>query len=360
MQLQATRITAFILLLLPGLSTAASSNSPDQGIDNGPLPIDLNGSNFTYPYPVKLYRFTSQGQPLEMAFMDVPPSINTTNTPPKTKVAVLLHGKNFCSATWGETMKALSAAGYRVIAPDQVGFCKSSKPSGYQFSLQQLALNTHNLLDALGITTAADPVTSHVYIIGHSMGGMLAARYALMYSSSITALALVNPIGLEDWKAKGVPYQSIDASLVAERASDYASIRAYEQATYYDGNWSDAYDLWVNMLVNIYRGSEAEAFAANQARIVDMVLTEPVVYEFGLLKPRTLLLIGIKDTTAIGKQWSPPEVQATLGHYDALGDEAAAVIPRCTLLKLLDLGHAPQIQDPARFQSVLLKWLRSE
>ncbi len=64
-----------------------------------------------------------------MAFLDWP----ATATPNGTTV-VLLHGKNFCAATWGDTARGLAAAGYRVIAPDQIGFCKSSKPTGYQYS----------------------------------------------------------------------------------------------------------------------------------------------------------------------------------------------------------------------------------
>ncbi len=38
-------------------------------------------------------------------------------------------------------------------------------------------------------------------IVGHSMGGMLAARYALMYPDAVNELVLVDPLGLEDWKA---------------------------------------------------------------------------------------------------------------------------------------------------------------
>jgi pimeloyl-ACP methyl ester carboxylesterase len=89
-----------------------------------------------------------------------------------------------------------------VIAVDQIGFCKSSKSAHYQFSFQQLAGNTHALLASLGI--------SRVIIIGHSMGGMLGMRYALTFADDVEQLVLVNPIGLEDWKAKGVPWQSID------------------------------------------------------------------------------------------------------------------------------------------------------
>src|SRR3954466_1170482 len=82
------------------------------------------GLNFTYPYPVHFYNFTSQQQPLTMAYMDVRPHHLT----PYRGVIALLHGKNFCGATWNTTIASLSSLGYRLIVPDQIGFCKSSKP----------------------------------------------------------------------------------------------------------------------------------------------------------------------------------------------------------------------------------------
>src|SRR5689334_7798978 len=118
-----------------------------------------------------------------MGYMDVRPS-RTSNG----RTAVLLHGKNFCAATWEDTIKALSDAGYRVIAPDQIGFCTSTKPDGYQYSFRQLAANTNALLARLGV--------SHAILIGHSTGGILATRYALLYSEQVEKLVLVNPIGL--------------------------------------------------------------------------------------------------------------------------------------------------------------------
>ncbi|PVH90706.1 alpha/beta-hydrolase [Periconia macrospinosa] len=330
------------------LSVAAALVSPAIAeIINGtttPLPEDLNGSNFTYPWPVNLYRFASQNQSLEMAFMDVAPR-NTSNE----KTALLLHGKNFCGATWNATAKVLLGAGYRVILPDQIGFCKSSKPTNYQFSLQQLALNTRSLLQELGV--------GNITLIGHSMGGMLATRFSLMYPQHVTELVLVDPIGLEDWLAKGVPYLSIDDIYKNEAASNYTSIRAYQQATYYVNEWRDEYDVWVVMLNNVYHGSLGKQFAWCQARVTDMVLTQPVLYEFGLLNMRTLLVVGDKDNTAIGKQWSPPEVQARIGHYNILGKEVVKMIPKGMLVEWEDLGHSPQVQNPDRFHEALMRWL---
>ena len=113
---------------------------------------------------------------------------------------------------------ALNKAGYRVVAPDQIGFCTSTKPPRYQFSFQQLAYNTHALLKLLGV--------SHAIIIGHSTGGMLAARYALMFPDETQGLVLVNPIGLEDWKALGVPSPTIDQWRAREAALTADKIRA--------------------------------------------------------------------------------------------------------------------------------------
>ena len=130
---------------------------------------------FDYPYPLQTYSFSSQQQALEMGYLDVPPSEAANG-----KTAVLLHGKNFCGATWETTIKVLSNAGYRVIAPDQVGFCSSSKPRGYQFSFGQLADNTDALLASLNIDKAT--------IIGHSMGGMIVQEMTKIVGDRINKL----------------------------------------------------------------------------------------------------------------------------------------------------------------------------
>jgi len=270
---------------------------------------------------------------------------------PNGRLALLLHGKNFCAATWQVTITTLVEAGYRVIAPDQIGFCKSSKPMQYQFSFQQLAGNTHALLESLGIGRAT--------IIGHSTGGMLGIRYALMYPAQVEQLVLVDPIGLEDWKARGVPWQSVDAWYQKELKTTAESIRAYERSTYYSGTWEAAYERWVQMLAGMYRGPGRAQVAWDSALLYDMIYTQPVVYELGLLRVPVLLIIGDKDNTAIGKDLAPPEVRATLGNYPVLGKAAAAKIPHAKLVEFPDLGHAPQIQAPDRFHTALLKGLQA-
>ncbi len=301
---------------------------------------------FEYPWPVSHFSFVSQSQAVDMAYMDVRPTGKANG-----RTAVLFHGKNFCAATWQDTIAALTEAGYRAIAVDQIGFCKSTKPAHYQFTFQQLAGNTHALLALLGVT--------HPTIIGHSVGGMLAMRYALTFPNDLEQLVLVDPIGLEDWKAKGVPWQSVDAWYQQELTTTADSIRAYQRMTYYAGTWDAKYERWVQMLAGLYRGSGHDIVAWDAALVDDMAYTQPVFYEFEQIKLPLLLMVGDKDTTAIGKNLAPPDVRATLGNYPVLAKAAVARFPRGRSIEFPELGHAPQIQAPDLFHQMLLEGLRA-
>jgi len=326
----------FLTAALPLLAHAA--NAPE-GPAYGP---QLEG--FEYPYTLKHFAFQSQGQPLQMGYMDVPAQHKVNG-----RTVVLMHGKNFCAATWGDSIKALSEAGYRVIAVDQIGFCTSSKPEHYQYSFQQLASNTQALLKTLGVQKSI--------VLGHSTGGMLATRYALQYPDQVERLAMVNPIGLEDWKSLGVPYRSVDQWYERELKLNAESIRNYERNTYYAGRWKPEFERWVDMLAGLNKGPGHQQVAWNSALIYDMIFTQPVYYEFKNLSMPTLLLIGNADTTAIGSDIAPPAVKARLGRYEVLGKQVAELIPRSTLVEFPNLGHAPQMEEPERFHQALLGWL---
>ncbi len=328
------RATALALTcLVAGTATAAEPTTYGKQLEG-----------FAYPHPLKHFDFKSQGQDLQMGYMDVPAKGKANG-----RSVVLMHGKNFCAATWETTIDALSQAGYRVIAPDQIGFCTSSKPAHYQYSFQQLATNTHALLEQLGVNQAV--------ILGHSTGGMLATRYALMYPQQVERLAMVNPIGLEDWKALGVPYRTVDQWYERELKLDAEGVRNYERKTYYAGRWKPEYERWVQMLVGLNQGPGHEAVAWNSALIYDMIFTQPVYHEFHNLKMPTLLLIGDQDTTAIGSDIAPPALKAQLGNYKELGPRVAKLIPQGELVTFPGMGHAPQIEEPQQFHKALLDWL---
>lgn len=305
------------------VSTAATNSSADSRFD-----AELSAS--VYPYAVTYFAFTSQRQALRMAYLDVQPP------QPNGKVALLLHGKNFTAAHWKSTIELLSSHGYRVIAPDQIGFGKSSKPAAYQFSFQALAENTRSLLDSLGV--------SRVNVVAHSMGGMLATRFALMYPERVEKLALIAPLGLEDWKRFGVKPRSVDEWYTAELAQTPDSIRAYQKKAYYAGQWKPEYEALIQLAAGSTKHPDYPKVAWCSALLYDMIWNQPVVDELPRLTVPTLFVIGLRDRTAVGAAWAAPEAAAKLGDYPQLGKRAQAAVPGSRLLELPGVGHLPQVE----------------
>jgi len=303
---------------------------------------DITLTQYKYPFPVHFLKLQIQGQQLQMAYMDVQPA------KPNGKTIVLLHGKNFCGAYWDSTAADLSNNGYRVIIPDQIGFGKSAKPAHFQYSFQQLAQNTKTLLDSLQISKTA--------ILGHSMGGMLATRFALMYPQVTEKLILENPIGLEDWKVK-VPYQSVDKWYKAELQQTYDKIKQYMMDSYYAGKWAPAYDKWAQVQASWISNPDYSQVAWNSALTYDMIFTQPVLYEFENIQMPTLLIIGQRDRTALGKASVPEDIRKTMGNYPELGKNAAQKIPHATLVPIEGVGHLPHIEAYTKFITPLLKFL---
>lgn len=329
------KFVSILLFLFSFVNTQAQDTSKTKWLD-----IMLN--NYQYPYPVKYITLHVQQQELKMAYMDVQPAnYNGKNV-------MLLHGKNFNGAYWRTTIAALTSNGYRVIVPDQVGFGKSSKPDHFHFTFQQLATNTKQVLDTLGIAKTA--------VLGHSMGGMLATRFALMFPGATEKLILENPIGLEDWKLV-VPYKPVDWWYNNELQQNYEKIKAYQSESYYDGNWKPAYDEWVNLLAGWTTNADYKKIAWNAALTYDMIFTQPVVYEFKNITSPTLLIIGTRDRTALGKPLVSEEVRKTMGLYNVLGKQTQQKIPGATLVEIENTGHLPHIERFEKFITALLAFL---
>ena len=329
-----TIIISFILCVSLSLNLKAQNES----LRN----LDINLENYQYPFPVKFIPLTIQGEKLKMAYMDVQPQ------KPNGKSIVLLHGKNFNGAYWEKTAKALTQSGFRVIIPDQIGFGKSSKPAHLQYSFHQLAANTKQILDTLEIRKAI--------ILGHSMGGMVASRLTLMYPEVVEKLILENPIGLEDYKLT-VPYQSVDKWYQSELKSNFESIKKYQLNSYYDGKWKDEYTRWVNLSAGWTLNKDYPKVAWNNALTYDMIMTQPVVYEFQHIKVPTLLIIGQRDRSAVGKNYASPEHQKLMGNYLELGKKTHKLIKTSQLIELDNIGHLPHIEDFDRFIKPLMNFL---
>ena len=320
------------LLILIFLSVTATVFS--QKIDT----LSITLENVKYAYPVKYFAVTTEGQDLRMAYMDVAPTKNDNGN-----TVVLFHGKNFGGYYWTDVIKSLTNRGYRVVVPDQIGFGKSSK-AFIHYSFHQMAVWNKALLTSLGI--------EKVNVLGHSMGGMLATRFALLYPESTEKLLLENPIGLEDYR-RIVPYISTEEQYQTELKATAESAKKYYQGSYFT-MWRPQFDFLVQIAGGVTLGADFPRWAKVAALTYTMIYEQPVVYEFPNLKVPTVLFIGKEDKTIVGKGRLSTADQAKYGQYKVLGKQTVAKIPKAKLIEFEGCGHIPHLEVPTEFIVALL------
>ncbi|MNY50754.1 Alpha/beta hydrolase family protein [compost metagenome] len=98
--------------------------------------------------------------------------------------------------------------------------------------------------------------------------------------------------------------------------------------------------------------------AWNAALTSDIIFNQPVVYEFKNIKTPTLLIIGTRDRTAIGKDRAPKEIQPTMGQYQELGKKTQQQIAGSKLVELENVGHLPHIEVYDKFWNALYDFIK--
>jgi pimeloyl-ACP methyl ester carboxylesterase len=299
-------------------------------------PLGIGLEDVEYPYPVHFFDLTIEGQMLRMAYMDVAPS-----GPANGKTVVLLHGKSFSGDYWARTIAKLSADGYRVVVPDQLGFGKSAKPD-IRYSFDLLARNTKMLLDGLGVARAA--------IVGHSFGGMLAVYFARDYPETTAVLALENPIGLEDYRS-AIPPQPIETLFKTEMAQTPETYRAFMTAFFV--GWPPTAQHYVDIFSRVLLSAEYPRWARASALTYEMMFEEPIRQEYPLLKMPVLLIIGQSDRSVFFRRYASPEAIKPLGNWPELGRQALKDLSDGKLAEIVGAGHVSHVEKFDEFEAAL-------
>jgi pimeloyl-ACP methyl ester carboxylesterase len=297
-------------------------------------PGSITYEDIAYPYPVNYLPLTLYGQDVRMAYMDVPPAGQANG-----RTVVLLHGMNFGGFYFGGPIEALRAAGFRVVVPDQIGFGRSSKPI-IPYNFHDMALNTRTLLQSLGVAKAA--------IVGHSMGGMLAARFAASYPDITERAVLYDPIGLTDtrWESPpGQPWHSAEDAYKATlaRTPDQTWQAAYANIErYFPDAWKPEYEQYVRILYAPALSGDWPRLAMVRSIYQQITYLDPVVHDWEHIKVKTLVLGGERDGQ----------------NFPVLARHIADTIPGAELVLIPNAGHVPHIQMPEVFNRELLKFLK--
>jgi pimeloyl-ACP methyl ester carboxylesterase len=316
---------------------------------NNPAPTHVPAlgiclEEYQYPYPVRFLPLSNDLRPLKMAYMDIAPKGE-----PNGKTVILFHGKAFGCYYFHNVIEALIGAGYRVVAPDQIGWGKSPKPDMH-YSFQLLAANTAALLDHLRVGGVA--------VLGHSTGGMTAVRFALMNPNRVTHVGLEDPLGLADYRI-GIPPQSEETLYEHElNWTDPAVIHDYVKA-YFVHPDPKVFEPLADVLVRVTLSPDYPLWARSAALTFQMIYQQPVRHEYQLIAPPTLLIVGAEDHVVPLGQYASPEEAARLGDFVELSSAAAHDIPRATRVVVPECGHIPHLEVPEQFLGALLPFLAS-
>jgi pimeloyl-ACP methyl ester carboxylesterase len=280
----------------------------------GAIPIDAR-------YPA--------GTPLVAHYVRVQGTrIRYTDTGSGTPV-LFIHGLGESMYAWRQNWEPVTAAGFRVIAFDNRGFGFSEKPdTGYSN-----ASYTHvvlGLMDALGLPDAV--------LVGHSMGGEIAAEVALTAPRRVRGLVLIDAAG-EGMRvplllrlASAPPVERVALALAPRWAVGLAL-----RSTYADPGLIEPAD------VDQYYAPVLEpGFGHAVAQVLATFRFDALRGRLAAVQTSTLVIWGGRD------QWIPP----------VFGARLATELPRCAFVVVPTAGHAVQEEASRRVNDLLVSFLQ--
>ena len=325
-------ITLLVVIFLAGTTPAVfAADWPTTPPSEPPAdwgPVAANFEDITYPHPVRFLQLDRFGQTMLMAYMDVAPSGRSNG-----QVVFWQHGMNFYSEAYTETIDALTDAGFRVIAVDRIGYGKSSKPIiPYDFNF--VAANMKALMDELGVATVA--------LVGHSMGGMVVSRFAMVYPDSVSHVVMVNQIGLTDQR-QSRPWRDPHAAEPVP-ASYQSILRGHRR--YFPNDWPPEHLRFVQRQYGQMLGGEWPRLVMVRRLQAQMLYEDPVVYDWQHIETKALVIGGEED--------------GLVEDFPALATNVAESLQNAALLLYPDIGHAPHVEIPDRFHADLIRFLSSD
>ena len=315
---------AVLAVLTSGVVLAQSAPPSSPPAEWGPMSINLE--EYDYPYPVAYMDFSVYGKDVRLAYMDVVP-VGQANG----RTVIFHHGGYYYSWYWKDQIRALSEAGYRVIAKDRLGWGKSSKPE-VPYSMNLWAANTARLMDHLGIEQAA--------LVGHSIGGQMVTRFAFLFPERITHLVTVNQVGLTDRRAgRGFKPLTGDVDANPDMDKAYASMLAWADRNYV--TWRPAY----LEHMRIRYGQRLSGDWPHMARVSQLTghmrNMDTVVNDWQHIETPTLILGGEEDYPTYAEE----------------ARHAASVFPNGEVVLIPNVGHNPHEEAPDVVNAELIRFL---
>ncbi|MFE2915887.1 alpha/beta fold hydrolase [Kitasatospora indigofera] len=277
---------------------------------------------------------------------------------------VLCHGWPEHAFSWRHQMPALAAAGYHVIAPNQRGYGRSSRPAEVtDYDIAHLSGDLVGLLDHYGYEDAT--------FVGHDWGAFV-----------VWGLTLLHPHRVNKVINLSLPYQERGERpwiefMEAVLGGDFYFVHFNRQPGVADAVF-DANTF--RFLRNLYRKNEPPAEPRPGMALIDLARAEAPRGEPVMSDSELAVLVSAFETSGftgsinwyrnLDRNWhlladaDPIVRQPTLMIYGdrdlvARSENLAEFVPDVEVVSL-DCGHWIQQEEPEETNRVIMKWLERQ
>lgn len=242
---------------------------------------------------------------------------------------LFIHGLGASLYSWRHALGPVAGAGYRAIAFDNRGFGFSDKPAtGY--SAAAYVRLVVSLLDSLGVPEAV--------LVGHSMGGTIAAEVALAHPDRVRGLVLIDAAGY------GVRWPNL---LKVVRWPVVGGIATAFRAKWITGRflrsaYADPSKVTDADLEQYYAPVPEPAYGRALRGVLREFRFDSLVGRLGAIEAPTLVVWGAED------RWIPVRD----------GSRLAGELPRAVFTVIPRVGHAPAEESPDEVNRLLIAFLQ--
>ena len=248
----------------------------------------------------------------------------------KQQHVLFIHGLGSSADRWLDIPDAMSLLGFHAVAIDLPGFGKSDKPLGMHYTIEEFVKTIKDFMCKIGID---DGKTS---IVGHSLGGYIAAQLAAEWPALVNKLVLVDSSGI----LKG-PTPLLSQYLEAAMALSKELVqRVFEQLV---ANPTRIPDILVDAF--IYRMQQPNAKHAFKSAYDNSTTTQIGSHRLKLISDN-----NVPTMIVWGKQDRLIPLKYCQAFKEAIRNSHTVVIN--------DAGHAPFAEKPAIFCDLLHEFLQ--
>ncbi len=252
---------------------------------------------------------------------------------------ILLHGDGENAADWQWVLSQLATT-HSVYAPNLPGFDGDYKPN-IEYTATFYARFIENFLDIRGIEQAA--------VVGNSLGGLAALHFALRAPQRVTALGLVDSIGLGRAIHPALPPLTLPG--FGELGIEWAKTplgamqRAWFRARLLFAEISHVPSAWIAEQYRLAQtpGCLQTALAALRAVLDLGGQREVLLHQLPRLEMPTCIIWGEQDRIVPIRQ----------------AQEGVALLKHGSLVSIAECGHLPHVEQPDRFAIALSRFLNA-